>query len=60
MTAVGFAMIWIGGLVALWFWKPHEGIDEQPNQWMAGIMFAIAGALSFLTGVTIWLYGVMP
>lgn len=60
MTAVGFSLFWVASGAALYLYEGREPIDRQSDRFMVAGIFALAGLVSVLTGISIWLWGVMP
>jgi hypothetical protein len=58
MTAMGFAMFWVGTISALCFHDPHTR-KQSTKQW-ASVVLAVSGVVCILIGVTVWMWGAMP
>jgi hypothetical protein len=60
MTAIGFAMVWVSVMVGTYFYDNSLPVSHQNDRFVAATLVCLAGMITVLTGVTIWLYGVMP
>ena len=58
MTAIGFAMFWIGAISALCFHDPHTR-KHSTKQW-ASVVLSSSGVVCILIGITVWMWGAMP
>lgn len=60
MTAIGFAMFWIGSGAAMWLRDWESPLHAQSDRFMIAIIFSLSGFISVLSGIAIWLWKVMP
>jgi hypothetical protein len=60
MTAIGFALAWISGSVALFTYEPTRSSNSQRLAFDVSLAVLAAGMVIVLLGVTVWLWGVMP
>ena len=60
MTAIGFAMVWVSAAIGTYLFNGDEPMSHQSDKFMTAALVCLAGMITVLTGVTIWLYGVMP
>lgn len=58
MTAVGFALFWIGTISALCFREPNNGIQTKGHD--VSIVLALVGVVCILIGVTAWMWEALP
>lgn len=58
MTAVGFALFWIGTISALCFHDPNT--RKQSNKQWASVVLALVGMVCILIGITVWMWGALP
>jgi multisubunit Na+/H+ antiporter MnhG subunit len=60
MTAIGFTMLWAGAIGTLWFYDQSLPVAAQTNKVTVVVMLTLAGLLTVLSGISAWLWEVMP
>jgi len=58
MTAIGFALFWIGTISALCFHDQHS--RKMPMKQWASVVLAGTGIACILMGITVWMWKEMP
>lgn len=58
MTAIGFALFWVGTISALCFHDPHT--RKQSNKQWVSVILAMVGVVCILIGITVWMWGALP
>lgn len=60
MTAIGFVLFVLGIIVAAVYQEPLMPANRQPTAWKVGAFLWFTGFLWLVSGISVWLWRVMP